>query len=735
MKRFAGFLPRMLAVAVLVSNPLTTNADAPVEEEPLEEPLELEAVYVTETADDAVYIEQEADVAERLAMVPGGTNLVSLQAATKLTTLSDALNYQPGVIVQEFFGGLDQPRLNIRGSGIQGNPVSRGVLLRQDHLPLNDADGSFIIGLVNLRDTAMVAVHRGANSRVPGSFTLGGDINFVSQQGGTDSNENQVKMALETGSFGQQMIYGAYRSAAGPLSGHGSFSEEYAEGFRHHSASRREQYHLNMSARLTDRLSNYSYLTDTDMCFDMPFVLPKAQAESTPEAVFGDGVPISGVLPADLTLPNFLDPDTVANTLLNMYLRDPHRTSRHTRFANNTTYWTERSEQRLGWYWQQTDDAFVDPFNHIETDASTHGAQWVLDLFPTDYFRYQIGLDYNRSDMPRTYTGNHPLTGKKIEPAFAELDLYADNSALSLAFDLTLLPSLTLTGQWQQGESERRAMEAVTQERYDGQWDYSLTKLGLIYRTGIDSPRWFFNASESIELPTFWEIVGIDVNPLLTWLSQAHLQTLAPQEALSVELGVDHKRNEALAWEWVLFRSEIEQELISTASQFGVIAQTDNYPDDTVHQGIEAGINGMFDLGGTDSQRQLIYRTSWTYSDFYFVDGEFAGNRIAGVPKNLLMSELLLRQGSIRFGPNLRWVPNDNPVDHDNSLGQGSYLIWGFSLDARYRDLLRAYLTVDNVFDETYNASYVVRAHSDEYLPTFLPGNGLGITAGLQLYL
>jgi len=38
--------------------------------------------------------------------------------------------------MQELFGGNDQPRLNIRGSGIQDNPVSRGVQLFMMAYPL-----------------------------------------------------------------------------------------------------------------------------------------------------------------------------------------------------------------------------------------------------------------------------------------------------------------------------------------------------------------------------------------------------------------------------------------------------------------------------------------------------------------------------------------------------------------------------------------------------------------------
>ena len=93
---------------------------------------------------------------KRLQQVPGGTNLAEPQKEARMATLRDALDYQPGIVLQDFFGGTDQPRLGIRGSGIQSNPVNRGVLLLQDGLPLNEADGSFIIALIEPRNAAYV---------------------------------------------------------------------------------------------------------------------------------------------------------------------------------------------------------------------------------------------------------------------------------------------------------------------------------------------------------------------------------------------------------------------------------------------------------------------------------------------------------------------------------------------------------------------------------------------------
>lgn len=46
---------------------------------------------------------------EKLENVAGGTNLIMVEKDTRLATLHDALDYQPGVLVQNFFGGIDQP--------------------------------------------------------------------------------------------------------------------------------------------------------------------------------------------------------------------------------------------------------------------------------------------------------------------------------------------------------------------------------------------------------------------------------------------------------------------------------------------------------------------------------------------------------------------------------------------------------------------------------------------------
>ncbi len=88
-------------------------------------------------------IEEEKLAREKLEAIPGGTGLIVDSALTGKTNLniSDVLVSAPRVIVQNFFGSNDQPRIQIRGSGLQQNPVERGVLVLQNGLPINRADG------------------------------------------------------------------------------------------------------------------------------------------------------------------------------------------------------------------------------------------------------------------------------------------------------------------------------------------------------------------------------------------------------------------------------------------------------------------------------------------------------------------------------------------------------------------------------------------------------------------
>ena len=683
-----------LALAVAAATPLLVQAQEPVS-------LPASEVYAQETSSPALQPSFEREQT-RLARVAGGTNLVQPQAETRLTGLNDALGFQPGIVIQDFFGGGVQPRLNIRGSGIQSNPVNRGVLLLQDGLPLNEADGSFVIGVLEPRNSSLISVRRGANATTPGATTLGGELDFQSLTGADESG----RVRLEGGSFGSRSWQAALGGQSNQFDARISVTGNRSDGYRSHSDSERDSLQANLGFQ-AGSFENRSYLTWTDLDFEIPNVVPKSRVKSDPKGVMGDGA-------------------SPQDKLLNVHNRKPHRETQQRRFANRSSWGDERLNQELGVYLQGTEDTFNDPLSSTFTDSHTLGAQWQITGQAAASLDWRMGLAWSRSNMDRTLNAVNPENGKNLQ-RFADFDLIAENRHVLAGMDWQFANDWSLTGDLKWGEARRDARERLSGSTLDQSWNYFTPKLGLNWTPAPDL-RLYANLSRSQEAPTYWEIISASVAPNNPAMASAKMVELDVQRATTFEVGGQGTLSEALNWELSLYHSRVEDELISTTDSYGISVGTYNYAGRTRHRGLEAGINGTLPLAGAN----IDYRAAWTYSDFRFVGGEYDGNRIAGIPRHLISAEALYRVGNLRLGPNVRWMPSDTPIDHVNTTDskQESYALLGFKVDYQMGDW-RGYIQGDNLTDQRYASSYVIRNKSTSEQPSFLPGNGRSVSAGV----
>ncbi|PLC50712.1 TonB-dependent receptor [Pollutimonas subterranea] len=630
----------------------------------------------------------------RLARVAGGTNLIEPQKEVRLVTLRDALDYQPGIVVQDFFGGIDQPRLNIRGSGVQSNPVNRGVLLMQDGLPLNEADGSFVIGLLEPRNARLISVLRGANALSASATTLGGEMDFQSFTG----TQNDV-LSVEGGSFGRLGLHGAKGFQGDQLDGRLSISHDKAEGYRHHSDSERTSIQGNVGVR-GDNFENRTYLSYTDLDFDIPTVVPKDRVYQDPRQVMGDR-------PGDAP---------------NVYNTDPHRKTEQIRLANRTYWGTEDFNQTLGVYWQNTDDTFTEPSGSTRTDSNTYGAQWQLGG-KWNTVDYRMALDWARSDMDRDLYNMNPMSGARVPGSTRNYDLQAENRSALVGLQWHVAPQWSVVGDLKYTQAVRDAKNKAGGQSLDQDWSYASPKLGVIWKPS-DTLRLFANVSRSNEAPTYWEIIG-----------SSGMNKLDLQRAITYEIGADGQLDDgayATNWSLTLYRSDVKDELMSFTDGSGYGPSTTiNYTDRTRHQGIEAGLNGSLPAPGAGA---FDYRLAYTFSDFRFRGGNFNGNQIAGVPRHLISAELMYRIGGLRFGPNLRWMPTETQTNHLNLEGtqQDSYALLGFKVAYEHDKHWSAWLAGDNLTDRQYASSFVIRATPPSAnAPGYLPGNGRSVSAGL----
>ncbi|WP_298210354.1 TonB-dependent receptor [Acidovorax sp.] len=647
---------------------------------------------------------------QRLARVPGGTNLVEPQKETRLATLRDALDYQPGIVIQDFFGGTDQPRLSIRGSGIQSNPVNRGVLLLQDGLPLNEADGSFIIGLIEPRNAALVSARRGANTLTPGATTLGGELDFQSLTG----LDERGRVRAEAGSFGREGLQAAVGSRGEQWDARLSASRDRLDGYRHHSASSRDAVHANIGFMGDGGFENRTFVSWTDLAFQIPTVVPKDRISSNPRGVLGDG-------------------NTPQDQLLNVYKRDPRREATQLRLANRSRWGSEALRQEVGVYWQDTDDMFNNQTSHTVSSTRTTGAQWQASGRPAGEagpLGWRTALSWSRSNMDRDLYANNPANGTRLQ-RFGAYDLTADNLQALAAADWRMAPEWTLVGHLQWSRQSRDAASRTGGAGLDQQWTFATPKVGVNWNP-TPTTRWWANLSRSQEAPTFWEVLSATVAPNNPATARSELIRLRMQRATTAELGGAGRWGDgtgAVHWTAAVYRSQVADELISTTDADGIKVGTYNYAGGTRHQGVEAGLSGTLPL----AMGALDWRGSWTYSDFRFKGGEYAGKQIAGVPRHLINAEVLWRVGAWRFGPNLRWLPTSTPTDHANTAGaeQDAYALLGMKLEWR-NGPWAAYLQAENVTDRRYASSYAIRNRATAAQPGYLPGLGRSFAAGVN---
>ena len=131
--------------------------------------------------------------------IPGAAEVIDADSYKRgrASTIRDALDFAPGAFVQSRFGA-EEARLSIRGSGIQRTFHGRGIMLLQDDVPLNLADGSFDFQAIEPLATRYIEVYRGASSLQFCSTNHGGAINFVSFTG---YDASPLTARLEYGSF------------------------------------------------------------------------------------------------------------------------------------------------------------------------------------------------------------------------------------------------------------------------------------------------------------------------------------------------------------------------------------------------------------------------------------------------------------------------------------------------------------------------------------------------------
>jgi len=688
-----------------------------------------------------------ATVGERFDALPGGVALVSQQDISESAnlTVSRALSSVPGVVVQDFFGGNDQPRIQIRGSGLQQNPVERGVLMLQNGLPINRADGSYIVGFANPRQAESIEVYRGYTANRLGATVLGGAINFVSPTG---TSQPGVQMMLSGGSFGQ--IGGSAQAGfrKDNIDGLVEFDVSHRDGFRTYNSSDRVSVSGNVGVAISDNVKTRFFIGYTDLGFDVAGPLTKA-------AMYAD--------PRQVSTGPTVVPGGSINPGPNVVRDKPRREASQFLTGSRTTATFDAHLFDFAAGYTYTDDTFRFPIS--SGVRTTQGgdltglmryaynplaaplplfestAQYTIGSADRGYFLNQGGqtgaqigrTELNASTLSMFAGLNLPVWANvTASPAISYAHATRDNDDLyklatrpTIAYNpanpTMLLPNGAVPTQ---GTSYART--------YNG-WSPSVA---LSYRP--DKTQTFFVAGSRVfEPPSHDDLIATvngtpnsspgRPNPAMAALAAAAFTTpgLKAQTATTMEGGW-RGRTERFSWDAVTYFSWIDNELLSLRDATGAPIGAIN-AGRTTHFGVELG-------AGVKLTDQWSARLAYTYQDFRFVNDPVRGNnRLAGAPPHLLQAQLQyqvttawMAQGAVR------WSPASIPVDNMNTLYADPYAVVDLRTEYRIDKTFRVFGEVTNLFNKTYASSTLIIDQARPDQAAFLPGDGRGFYAGVK---
>ena len=632
-----------------------------------------------------------ADKRAAFALIPGGASVVDAETykSGRSSTLQDALGLAPGVFVQPRFGA-EEARLSIRGSGLQRTFHQRGILLLQDGVPINLADGSGDFQAIEPLALDHIEVLRGANAWRYGAANLGGAINFVTPNGQTAA---PVDLRVEGGSFGYRRLFGAVAEDFGDWDAYVSFSDSAQDGFRDHADQANQRYFANLGGRLNERLATRFYLSHVETDSELPGNLSKAQLRDDPEQAAAGSV--SGDNKRDFSL------NRIGN-LTSLALGNGHR-------LELASFYSEKS------LWHPI-------FQVLDVNSEDYGLRLTHKWGNAEGWRWQAGIE---AAQGRNWDSRYQNVGGRAGRKVNELHQTARNLnvfselEVPLAERWALIGGLTWLHQEREVDDRHPCNAFVSAFCLPQDESFAKTYQGRVARLGLrhelsETVQLFGNLSQSFEPPTFSELTG-----------GAIVSENQAQQANTLELGMRLNR-ERLALDLAVYRSEIRDELIGYTDPTKPTSVITTNAERTVHQGVE--------LGAEWRLAQFVLRGQYLLNDFRFDDDPAYGDkRIAGVPSQFLKGEALWRQAGWYAGPTFEWVPVHYAADHAESLYAEGYAIWGLKGGYRPAEGLGFFVEGRNLEDKSYVATTGVVANANgQDAALFLPGDGRSLYAGLE---
>jgi iron complex outermembrane recepter protein len=632
---------------------------------------------------------------QRIKNISGGANVIDAQLMRESAVLQmeDALEYIPGVYIGSK-GVAEGTKIQIRGSGVRsGASPIRGVSVFRNGIPLSRANGATDTQIMNFNVWDHVEVKKGANALSFGSSNLGGAINVITHTGRTAPGFNG---RITFGSFNYKNPVVSYGWADEKWDAYASFSYYESMGFRQiANTNDNVQGFLSTGYRWNSNNETRLIVDIQDHRWENSTTLTLADLRADPTRNNRSPVQQDFKIPSQRVSlrHNLKTEDWGQFSIGTFYMRNDFRFPFNNSFGVFEDLWQEtgvvvRNERTSNWFGKE---------NHIEMGLNTQ-YMWIVDE------------DYNVANNEKSTLQD------REEDRYLLLEAYfQDRISIAKDFDLVL----GVQGIYKRQEYTRTFPQYSNDLADSAGWN---PKVGLIWQVDKEV-QVYGNVSRSFQAKTLNNSTDINGgNPV------------KDQTATTVEIGT-RGGSSLFSWEANIYHSWVEDELLVVESPPQSQTFLTGNADDSLHTGIELGMESIIPMSFVHAGDNLRVRGSYTWSNFRFdEDISFGSNTLPGIPEHVGLVEVMYQHSSgLYFGPNVE-VNSPNTVDFANTLEAPAWAVLG--LRAGYKPKKSKYLLfleAKNITDEAYAQTLNIANNSGGAdAARFTPGSPFSMFGGVE---
>ncbi|GAB2881902.1 TonB-dependent receptor [Pseudoduganella ginsengisoli] len=642
-----------------------------------------------------------------------------IRAGQMRVNASEALAAVPGLVVQNRQNYAQDLQISSRGFGARSAFGVRGVKLVADGIPASMPDGQGQAATFNLDQAQRIEVLRGPFSAAYGNHA-GGVVQLLTRE---PESRATLETAVMGGSDGARKVDVNAQGMAGGIGYLLDASRFDTDGYRDHSAARRDQAY----AKLVVRPNDGGKLTVT---------ASGLRQKDTQD-------PLGVTWATYLRDPRAGEIDTTDTVTPKLTLAERYGTRKSIDHQQIGAAWEQRfgdSRLKVALYggnrqviqYQAFSRAFQAPASHsggvVDFDRDFHGADisW-LDVRELGGGKLSTtaGLEYGRSSDDRKGYENFigTVLGVKGKLRRDEQDVVSNADPY--------VQSEWAAGGWVLSGGVRRSRVTVSvRDRFLSNGDDSgntrqartTPVAGVLYKV---SPvlNVYASAAQGFETPTLNELFYSGTGGGFNF-------RLQPARSTHGEIGAKAIVGTGMRLDAALFSVKTRDELVVDASSGGRTSYRN--AGKTSRRGAEVSVDA--DLGAGFSSRIALTVLRAVYDTPF--GAVAAGSRLPGVPKANLYADVAWKDASGHWGAALETVANAKVYAEDSNVEKAApgYATMNARITAKH-DIgawgVTGYARLNNLFDRQYIGSVIVGDTNKRYYES-APGRNWQLGASAQ---